>query len=92
MDSDTDPGDPKTYGSGFAILLNIFATLHAYVCNSLCVLCRAMCVPLMCPVCGVGEEEYLSLSLGSADLLEQLYQLNRPRWSGRPHNHNLGQA
>jgi hypothetical protein len=49
-----------------------------------------MCVPLVCPVCGVGEEEYLSLSLGGADLLEQLYQLNRPRWSGRPHNQ--GQA
>jgi hypothetical protein len=49
-----------------------------------------MCVPLVCPVCGVGEEDYLSLSLGSSDLLEQLYQLNRPRWSGRPHNQ--GQA
>jgi hypothetical protein len=54
------------------------------------VLCRAICVPLVCPVCGVGEEEYLSLSLGSADLLEQLYQLNRPRWSTR--HHSQGQA
>jgi hypothetical protein len=71
-------------------MLNIFATLSAYVYNFLCVLCRAMCVPLVCPVCGVGEEEYLSLSLGGADLLEQLYQLNRPRWSGRPHHQ--GQA